>query len=238
MARLVLWVQNLSLSVPDPGFDQRGHLQRKEPPRTMVSEYKRSRDYELMVIFHPELSEEDVAGESDRVQGFLTTAEASITHVNRDAPWGRRRLAYPIRHGGRDLRDGIYALYYFTAEPGRIEDMEREIKLTDRIIRYLLTQQIAPIAEPEAPAGEEGAEQGAEGDAPAAPSTEASSEQAEPAPAEAAPKADPVVAEPAEKAEVHKPEAPGATDDSASDPAAVETQESEPVSNESDSTEK
>ena len=122
----------------------------------MASEYKRSRDYELMVIFHPELSEEDVAGESDRVQGYLTTADAAVTHVNRDAPWGRRRLAYPIRHGGRDLRDGIYALYYFNAEPSRIEDMEREIKLSDRIIRYLLTQQIAPIAEPEVPEGEEG----------------------------------------------------------------------------------
>ena len=122
----------------------------------MASEYKRSRDYELMVIFHPELSEEDVAGESDRVQGYLTTAEAAVTHVNRDAPWGRRRLAYPIRHGGRDLRDGIYALYYFNAEPGRIEDVEREIKLSDRIIRYLLTQQIAPIAEPEVPESEDG----------------------------------------------------------------------------------
>jgi small subunit ribosomal protein S6 len=129
----------------------------------MSSEYKRFRDYELMVVFHPELSEEDVAAEADRVQEYLTGGAANVTHVNRDAPWGRRRLAYPIRHGGRDLRDGIYVLYYFNAETGRIEDMEREIKLNDRIIRYLLTQQIAPIAEPEAP--EEGAEEAAEGEA-------------------------------------------------------------------------
>lgn len=143
----------------------------------MASEYKRSRDYELMVIFHPELSEEDVAGESDRVQGYLTTAEAAVTHVNRDAPWGRRRLAYPIRHGGRDLRDGIYALYYFNAEPGRIEDVEREIKLSDRIIRYLLTQQIAPIAEPEVLEGEEGATS-PEAAAPATPTADAPSSDA------------------------------------------------------------
>src|SRR5688500_6304498 len=235
MARLVLWVQNLSLSVPDPGPDQRGHLQRKEPPRTMVSEYKRSRDYELMVIFHPELSEEDIAGESDRVQGFLTTAEASITHVNRDAPWGRRRLAYPIRHGGRDLRDGIIALYYFTAEPGRIEDMEREIKLSDRIIRYLLTQQIAPIAEPEAAEGEEGAEQASEGDASAAPSTEVAAVEAEPLPTEAETETEPATAEPAEEPVVAEAAPPETEDESAVEPAANEAQEVESVSAESDS---
>jgi len=120
----------------------------------MVSEYKRFRDYELMVIFHPELSEEDVAAESDRVQGFLTSADATVKLVNREAPWGRRRLAYPIRHGSRDLRDGNYVLYYFQAETSRIEDVEREIKLDDRIIRYLLTLQSAPIMEPAAPEGE------------------------------------------------------------------------------------
>ena len=149
----------------------------------MVSEYKRSRDYELMVIFHPELSEEDVVSEADRVQGYLTSAEASVTHVNRDAPWGRRRLAYPIRHGGRDLRDGIYALYYFNAESGRIVDVEREIKLNDRIIRYLLTQQIAPIAEPETPEGE-GAVEAPAGDAVETPARRSS--QAEDQPTEAA----------------------------------------------------
>lgn len=120
----------------------------------MVSEYKRFRDYELMVIFHPELSEEDVAAESDRVQGFLTSADATVKLVNREAPWGRRRLAYPIRHGSRDLRDGNYVLYYFQAETGRVTDVEREIKLDERIIRYLLTLQSAPIMEPAAPEGE------------------------------------------------------------------------------------
>jgi small subunit ribosomal protein S6 len=163
----------------------------------MVSEYKRFRDYELMVVFHPELSEEDLVTESDRVQGYLTTAEASVMHVNRDAPWGRRRLAYPIRHGGRDLRDGIYALYYFNAESGRIEDMEREIKLNDRIIRYLLTLQIAPIAEPEVPEGEEGVE-APEG---AAPTSEASGSEESAARAGTAPPAEQIDEAPAADAE-------------------------------------
>ncbi len=168
----------------------------------MVSEYKRFRDYELMVVFHPELSEEDLVSESDNVQGYLTAAEATVTHVNREAPWGRRRLADPIRHGGRDLRDGIYTLYYFNAESGRIEEMEREIKLNDRIIRYLLTVQIAPIAEPEAPEGEEVAEAPAESAA-----TEPPTAAEQTAPAEEAPAAEPAgKAESTDAAEAATPE--------------------------------
>jgi small subunit ribosomal protein S6 len=123
----------------------------------MSTEYKRVRDYELMVIFHPELSEEDLASESSRVEGHITSVDGSIRLINREAPWGRRRLAYPIRHGSRDVRDGVYVLYYFTSESSRLSDIEREIKLQDRVLRFLLTQQSAPIMEP-APAEEEGAE--------------------------------------------------------------------------------
>ena len=124
----------------------------------MSSEYKRVRDYELMVVFHPELSEEDLTSEVAKVEGHLTGQDGSIRLINRELPWGRRRLAYPIRHGSRDVRDGIYVLYYFTTESARIEEIEREIKLDDRILRYLLTQQSAPMMEP-TPAEDEGADQ-------------------------------------------------------------------------------
>ncbi|MDQ2681992.1 MAG: 30S ribosomal protein S6, partial [Chloroflexota bacterium] len=60
----------------------------------MSSEFKRVRDYELMVIFHPELSEEDLTSEIGRVEGHITAAGGTITLINREAPWGRRRLAY------------------------------------------------------------------------------------------------------------------------------------------------
>jgi len=130
----------------------------------MSTDFKRTRDYELMVIFHPELSEEDLVSEGGKVEAHITGVDGSIRLVNREAPWGRRRLAYPIRHGSRDIRDGVYVLYYFTAESGKIEEIEREIKLQDRIIRYLLTQQTTPLMEP-APAEGEVAEEPGEGEA-------------------------------------------------------------------------
>ena len=139
----------------------------------MSSEYKRVRDYELMVVFHPELSEEDLLTQVTKIEEHVTSAEGTIRLVNRELPWGRRRLAYPIRHGSRDVRDGVYVLYYFSSESGKIEEIEREIKLDDRILRYLLTQQSAPIMEPAVVEEEEGAAVESEEPASEEPSTEA-----------------------------------------------------------------
>jgi small subunit ribosomal protein S6 len=97
------------------------------------------RTYELMTIVHPEVSEDDLPGALDRIVGFVTAAGGSVSEMLRDSPWGRRRLAYPIRNGGRDLRDGYYTVYHFEIEPDRIDDIERELKLDDQVIRYLVT---------------------------------------------------------------------------------------------------
>src|SRR5690242_930606 len=92
-----------------------------------------------MTIVHPEVSEDDLPGALDRIAGFVTGAGGTVSETLRDSPWGRRRLAYPIRNGGRDLRDGYYTVYHFAIEPDRIDDIERELKLDDQVIRYLVT---------------------------------------------------------------------------------------------------
>lgn len=193
----------------------------------MSTEYKRVRDYELMVIFHPELSEEDLASESSRVEGYITSVDGTMRLINREAPWGRRRLAYPIRHGSRDVRDGVYVLYYFTSESGKLTDIEREIKLQDRVLRYLLTQQSAPIMEP-APAEEEGTE----GEAAATAEGDTATEQvaqtsavADVAEAEPAPEV--TGEEAAESAETTVDTA--TTDEAGEEPAAAETSDETPA---------
>jgi len=117
----------------------------------MVSRFPRIRSYELMVIFHPETEDEALAELIGRVQSYITDVDGTITVLNRENPWGRRRLAYPIRHESRDLRDGIYVLVYFDVEASRTVEIEREIKLNTRIIRYMLIQQTTPKMEPPVP---------------------------------------------------------------------------------------
>ncbi len=102
------------------------------------SQYIRPREYELMVILLPDQPEADTQAAIDSIVGYITDQQGEITSLSADSPWGRRRLAYTIRHDGVDYRDGFYILSYFSALPAAITDIERELKLDTRVIRYLL----------------------------------------------------------------------------------------------------
>jgi small subunit ribosomal protein S6 len=96
------------------------------------------RKYELMTILHPDVAEESLPGELERISGFITAAGGELFETLQDSPWGRRRLAYPIRSGGRDVRDGYYTVWRFTLGPTRVNDLERELKLDTQLIRYIV----------------------------------------------------------------------------------------------------
>jgi small subunit ribosomal protein S6 len=96
------------------------------------------RGYELMTVLHPEVPEESLSGELERISGFIGTAGGEIIETLQDSPWGRRRLAYPIRSGGRDVRDGYYTVWHVNLAPHRITDLERELKLDTQLIRYMI----------------------------------------------------------------------------------------------------
>jgi ribosomal protein S6 len=91
-----------------------------------------------MTILHPDVAEESLQGELDRISGFITGAGGELFETLQDSPWGRRRLAYPIRSGGRDVRDGYYTVWRFTLGPTRVDDLERELKLDTQLIRYIV----------------------------------------------------------------------------------------------------
>lgn len=97
-----------------------------------------ARDYEMMTILLPDMADEDTQAALDKVRGYITDVNGAITEANTESPWGRRRLAYAIRHEGVDYRDGYYVLIRFSAQPTVITDIEREMKLDTNVIRYLL----------------------------------------------------------------------------------------------------
>lgn len=127
------------------------------------------RPYELMTILAPDVPEDELTPAIDTIASYITRYGGSVIAINRDSPWGRRRLSYAIRYQSRDVRDGFYVLWYFDAEPEAIAEIDREIRLNDRIIRHLtiaLDKPFvpAPPAPAEAPADAEAAtaEAGAE----------------------------------------------------------------------------
>jgi small subunit ribosomal protein S6 len=141
----------------------------------------------MMIILAPDIPEEELDPSIDTIESYITNLDGSVVIISRESPWGRRRLAYPIRHQGRDLRDGFYTLWYFDADPTSITAIERELRLNDRIIRHMiiaLDQQVTVI--------------------PAEPQTEAAGDSETAAAATAAPEAAPAAeadAAPADEAE-------------------------------------
>jgi small subunit ribosomal protein S6 len=114
-----------------------------------------------MAILIPDMSDEDNQAALGRIAGYLSDINAEITETLTDSPWGRRRLAYAIRHEGVDYRDGFYVVMHFSSAPTGILDLERELKLDTGVIRYLLVTNDPKAGEPTT-AQPEGESEGAE----------------------------------------------------------------------------
>ena len=88
-------------------------------------------NYEAVYILNPSLSEEQIAA---LVAKFKAVVEANGT-VSEVDEWGKRRLAYPIE----DLAEGYYVLMNFEAKPDFPAELDRVMKITDGIMRCLIT---------------------------------------------------------------------------------------------------
>ncbi|MFG6444633.1 30S ribosomal protein S6 [Microbacterium sp. P06] len=84
--------------------------------------------YELMVILDPEVDERQVAPKLDGFLKVITNDGGSIDKVD---IWGRRRLAYEIQK----KNEGIYAVVSFTATSEATQELDRQLKLNEQIMR-------------------------------------------------------------------------------------------------------
>ena len=96
------------------------------------------RRYELMLIIRPDAPDEKAAAVIDRTTRYVVASGGQIIKV---APWGRRRLAYPIdRH-----REGSYHIVVFESPAEAIAELERSLQITEEVLRYLVTRTIKPV---------------------------------------------------------------------------------------------
>jgi small subunit ribosomal protein S6 len=96
------------------------------------------RRYELMLVLKPDAPDERAAAVIDRTTRYVVASGGQIVKV---APWGRRRLAYPIDR----YRDGSYHIIVFEAPAETIAEMERSLHITEDVLRYLVTRTVKPI---------------------------------------------------------------------------------------------
>ena len=91
------------------------------------------RRYELMLVLRPDIPDERNQAIVDRTTRQIAASGGQIVKV---APWGRRRLAYPIdRH-----REGSYHIVIFEAPAESIAELERSLLITEELLRHLVTR--------------------------------------------------------------------------------------------------
>jgi small subunit ribosomal protein S6 len=89
------------------------------------------RDYELAFIVMPNVDDSGVTAVVDKISQFVKSGQGEVASVD---VWGRRTLAYPINNH----REGIYVLFQAKIPPASLNELERNLKLSEEIIRYLL----------------------------------------------------------------------------------------------------
>ena len=87
--------------------------------------------YEAMVIFSSKAGEEAVEALAAK---FNKMIEDNATDVEMN-DWGKRKLAYAINYE----TEGNYVLWNFTAVPNFPAELERVLKITDGVLRFLVT---------------------------------------------------------------------------------------------------
>ncbi|GAA0990598.1 small subunit ribosomal protein S6 [Subtercola frigoramans] len=137
--------------------------------------------YELMVILDPEIDERTVAPSLDKFLNVIRKDGGTVDNVD---IWGRRRLAYEINK----KTEGIYAVVKLTATSESTVELDRQLKLSEAVMRTKVLRAEEAIAQvaAESKRKEEKAARAAANPKASAPKVQSSSTAAS-APAKSAP---------------------------------------------------
>lgn len=89
------------------------------------------RAYELVFIVHPDLDDSALKELVDRVKGWITDSGGQVAKIDL---WGKRKLAYRLRRQS----EGQYVLMKTQLAPASCAQLERNLRLQEPILRFLL----------------------------------------------------------------------------------------------------
>ncbi|MDD2364997.1 MAG: 30S ribosomal protein S6 [Desulfuromonadaceae bacterium] len=87
------------------------------------------RKYETIFILHPDLSEDDIKSVTTKAQDVISSYKGDCFRMD---DWGIRKLAYPIKKSAR----GRYYYLRFDGGSTLIAELERRLRLDDKVLRY------------------------------------------------------------------------------------------------------
>ena len=94
-------------------------------------------EYELLYVVSPRLTADEVDSTIGRIQGLIEGAGGEVMLTDN---WGRRRLAYPIKHHF----EGTYVLKHLKLPPDRTAEFEGALQINEDILRHLFMRGIVP----------------------------------------------------------------------------------------------
>lgn len=106
------------------------------------------RDYEVLYIVRADLDDDKVQDAVKRVNTLIERAGGAPERTNL---WGKRRLAYEVKH----QKEGAYVLQDFKLNPERVPELEGGLKITEEVLRHLIVrkpEKAAPAAVAASPA--------------------------------------------------------------------------------------
>jgi small subunit ribosomal protein S6 len=92
-----------------------------------------ARTYELIYILKPDATEQEVADLHGQVAAIVERMGGTI---DRTDTWGRRKLAYEIRHN----KEGFYVLEVIKGSGELMKEIDRRLKVTDGLLRHLVVR--------------------------------------------------------------------------------------------------
>ena len=106
------------------------------------------RDYEVLYIVRADFDDDKV---QEAVKRVNTLIERSGGTPERTNLWGKRKLAYEVKH----QKEGSYVLQDFQLEPERVPELEAGLKITEEVLRHLIVrkpEKVVPTPVPPPPA--------------------------------------------------------------------------------------
>jgi len=88
------------------------------------------RIYEELFIVRPDAPEEEIDAYVEQVKNVITAGGGTVDKVDK---WGVRKLAYRIEK----RKEGFYILVTFTAGPAAVKEVERRMRVTDMVMKWI-----------------------------------------------------------------------------------------------------
>jgi small subunit ribosomal protein S6 len=88
------------------------------------------RIYEELFIVRPDATDEQVDPVIEQLKSVITSKGGTLDKADK---WGMRRLAYRVEK----FNEAQYILLQFTAEPGTVKEVERRLRVTDVVMKFI-----------------------------------------------------------------------------------------------------